>query len=166
MSCYFWHEIWYNLGYFVINGISVPIQQSSQNLILSPRPTLHVVSFLSTLFDCCWWIITRSFHHEDSLLPLLPSSRVLHPPYLESSILAHGSPCCWKRSHRHFPSNAVLKVLMSFIPRPPLSFGRHIVFHLTHAIFLCSDAPPHRNLRWMLTSLSTILVGNLKNEKK
>ena len=128
---------------------------------LWPLPTLHSVWFLNIVV-CCWWFnYSRPFHQEDKWLLLLVSCRALHPPYLDIRILLHRSPCCWNSSHFHFPSNAVLKARKSFMPRPPLSLGRHTVFQLTQAIFRCSKSPPHKNLRWMLTSLSTTLSISL-----
>ncbi|KAH1232793.1 hypothetical protein GmHk_09G025368 [Glycine max] len=107
----------------------------------------------------------KSCHHMDSLVADVPSSRALHPPYFEFRILTQRSSCCCIKFHLHFPSKALLKVLISFIPRPLLSFGRQIVSHLTHAIFFSSRPPPHRNLLWIWVSFSTTLLGILKKER-
>jgi len=167
MSCFCWQEMWYSLGYFSISGVSSSFHLSSQNLTLSLHPTLQIIPFWKKLPSCdCWNTDFKSCHHKDSLLPLLSSSMHLQPPYFESNILAQSSPWWWNRFHLHFPSRARLNLLMSLIPNPPFSFGRHIVSHLTHAIFFCSSPPPHKNRRYILTSLSTTLFGTLKNEKK
>ncbi|KAG5080297.1 hypothetical protein GYH30_004230 [Glycine max] len=100
-------------------------------------------------------VFFKSLHQVDSLAALASSSKPLHPPYLDSNTLAQSSPWFCKRCHFHLPSKAMLKVLMSLIPSPPLSFGRHSFSHLIHEIFFWSGPPPHRNVRYIFTSLST-----------
>ena len=98
----------------------------------------------------------------DSLLSRCSSFKLLQPPYLDSSTLTHNSPWCCKGLHFRLPSNARLKVSISFIPKPPFSFGRHTVSHLIQAILFWSCAPPYRNLLCKLTSLSSTFLGTLK----
>ena len=126
-------------------------QRSSQNLILSPHPTFQsIVDRSKTCTSYSWMADLKSCHHMDSLVADVPSSRALHPPYFEFRILTQRSSCCCIKFHLHFPSKALLKVLISFIPRPPLSFGRQIVSHLTHAIFFSSRLPTLRSLLQLL----------------
>lgn len=166
-SCCCWQDIWYSLGYFLINVSPSPTHLSSQNLILSPHPTFHIVSFWSTLFNWFSCVTSiRSCHHIDSLLARLASANARHPPYFDSNILTHNSEFYCSMFHLHFPSNALLNILISFIPKPPFSFGRQIVSHLTHATFFWFGPPPHRNLRWICTSLTATLLGILKRKKK
>nr|KYP62507.1 hypothetical protein KK1_017043 [Cajanus cajan]KYP65545.1 hypothetical protein KK1_011787 [Cajanus cajan] len=43
----------------------------------------------------------------------------------------------WNMLQRHFPNNALLNRLISFIPSPPCAFERHILSQLIQAILLC-----------------------------
>jgi len=102
MTWFCWQEMRYNLGYFA-NSVSSPVTQlSSQNLILSPHPTLHNVPFWRVRPCCEWWkAILKSLHHMDSLVSRDVASKLLQPPYFDSNILAHNSPWCWNRLHFH-----------------------------------------------------------------
>ena len=155
-----WDDMMYNLGYFSDNWLSLNVHLYSQNLNLFPHPTFHNVD----LFNCCpcwgcWDTIFRSLHHMDSILSLGAPSRLLHPPYFDSSTLAYVSPWFWNKSHFHFPSNDILNKVMSLTPSPPSSFGKHTVFHRIQAILFCSNAPPHKKFLCNLTSLSTTCLG-------
>ena len=129
----------YNLGYFSDSLVSPINHLSSQNLILSPHPTFHIVDLPS----CCpcwvsWFIVLRSLHHKDSELALGAASRFLQPPYFESSIFVHISPWFCTISHFHFPNKDILNEVISLTPNPPSSFGQQTLSHRTQTIFFWS----------------------------
>ena len=126
-----WHKITYNLGYFARNDVSLWFHLSSQNLIFSPFLAFHAIPPCSAVsYWGLWRANLRSSHHKDTLLSLVTASRPLHPPYFDSRILAHSSPLWWNKFHFHLASNARLNLVISFIPKPPLSLGRHTVYIL------------------------------------
>jgi len=97
---------------------------------------------------------------------IVASTKPFHPLYLSLKTLTYNKSCWWNKSHLHLLSKASLKTLISFIPKPPLSFGRHIFSKLTQAIFLLSLSLPHKKFLCKLTNLDKTTIGILKKEKK
>ena len=124
---------------------------SKKNLIIN-NSHLYIYSgqvwiFFRVLFIYCLFLIKLQ----------LACFVFIHVPIFNSK---HSS-FVGKWFHSHLPSKAMLKLLMSFMPNPPFSFGKHTVSQLIHAILVWSGPPPHRNLRCILTSLSTTDLGTL-----
>lgn len=65
----------------------------------------------------------RSCYQIESPTIILSLTNPLHPPYLEVMTSLHRAFSPWKRLHLHLPNNAPLKIMMSLIPSPPLSFA-------------------------------------------
>lgn len=107
----------------------------------------------------------KSLHQRDVLLskPLYANPR--HPRYLESNKSHHKFPLPSSKSLLHFPSNALLKSLMSFTPNPPWFWGQHIWFQLTQTIFILSSSPPQRKFLWMEINLCVTIWEAFKKNK-
>ncbi|KAG4918614.1 hypothetical protein GLYMA_20G104800v4 [Glycine max] len=108
----------------------------------------------------------KSLHQTDSKPGLSAANIPCQPPYLDCTTLAQSSPLFCIRPHLHLPSNAMLKLVISLMSRPPFSLDEVTVSHLIHAILFWSSPPPQRNLRCSLTNLSTTNLSALKKEKK
>lgn len=87
-------------------------------------------------------ILLRSLHHLDSRLLELTCSILFHNPYFDSIVFFHNPFSSLTNLHFHFPRKVLLKLIISFIPRPTLYVFLQIVSHFTQAILLLSPSQP------------------------
>ena len=117
-----WEETLNNSGNWSLRGIPSSPQGSSQKRNWSPLPNFQQIWLAAADILWCWVVALKSAHQEENECFGGPRPNPLQPLYLDTRILFQSWSAWWNNNHFHLKRRALLRVLISLIPRPPFVF--------------------------------------------